>query len=76
MRWPPVGLVEDGGVSYDVLLVDRPEGEDFDDAIKQWWESLVEEDAPITPSGAPRCRSSSTGSVRVWPSWDLGAVHR
>lgn len=35
-------------MSYDVLLVDRAEGEEFDDAIERW-ESLVEEDAPLTP---------------------------
>lgn len=33
-------------MSYDILLVDRAEGEDFDDAIERW-ESLVEGDVPV-----------------------------
>lgn len=35
-------------MSYDILLIDRAEGEDFDDAVERW-ESLVERDAPMLP---------------------------
>lgn len=35
-------------MSYDILLVDRADSEDFDDAVERW-ESLVVADAPVPP---------------------------
>lgn len=35
-------------MSYDILLVDRAEDEDFDGAVERW-ESLAEQDAPMSP---------------------------
>lgn len=42
-------------MSYDILLVDRAEGEDFEDAVERW-EALVEADEPVPPERSAALR--------------------
>lgn len=66
-------------MSYDILLVDRADGEDWDAAVERW-ESLVEEDAPAPPERLAAMRERldrialRLADLDTWTRYDADGV--